>query len=454
MVVSNFYINRRNFLKSSAALSALSALGKHGYDLIQSLNTLSVGVIGAGWYGKNDVLRLIQVADVEIKAIADVDSHMAEDAARIISQRQKSGKVPIIYNDYKKMLGDHALDIVIIGTPDHWHALSAIDAIKAGANVYLQKPISVDVLEGEAILKVARSHKKIVQIGTQRRSTPHLIEAKKKIVDQGLLGKVAHIEICSYYHMRFGGDPAIMKVPDHFDYDLWCGPAPKRRFDGLPHRRWRAYMEYGNGIVGDMCVHMLDTVRWMLDQGWPKQISSTGGIYVQKESNSNITDTQTAIFEYDEVNVVWTHRTWGRSADPEYPWSFKIYGEKGVLKGDVWKYEFVGNDKTVLKGDVLLEKDLYPEDNTEKDLEIHAAPATRGHMLDFLKAIKEDGKPVADIEEGLISSASCILANVALDLSRPVEYDHETRTIIGDMKATKLLKRKYRDGYTHPSWIL
>ncbi|WP_235297938.1 Gfo/Idh/MocA family protein [Portibacter marinus] len=449
--MSGFNINRRHFLKSSAAISAISALGWRGFDLIKSLETLQVGVIGTGWYGKNDVLRLIQVADVNVKAIAEVDAKMAEGAAEIISQRQKSGKKPTVFSDYRKMLEREDFDIVIIGTPDHWHALTAIDAIQSGAHVYLQKPISVDVLEGEAILKAAREHNKTVQIGTQRRSTPHLVEAKQKIVDEGLLGKVAHIEICSYYHMRFNGDPPVQPVPEHFDYDFWCGPAPVRPFDGLPHRRWRAYMEYGNGIVGDMCVHMLDTVRWMLGLGWPEQISSTGGIFVQKESNANITDTQTAVFEYDEMNVVWTHRTWGRPADPDYPWAFKIYGEHGLLKGDVFKYEFVGNDKTVVRGEVWLEKDLYPEDVGEKDLEIHAAPATRRHMLDFLSAIEKGSRPVADIEEGLISSASCILANVALDVGRPVSYDHEARMIHGDEESTKLLARKYREGFTHPS---
>ena len=106
-------------------------------------------------------------------------------------------------------------------------------------------------------------------------------------------------------------------------------------------------MEYGNGITGDMCVHMYDTVRWMLDLGWPKKITATGGIYVQTEGKSNIADTQTAIFEHDSLNCVWQHRSWGNPVDPEYPWSFKLFGEKGTLSGSTMKADFVSHDKNV-----------------------------------------------------------------------------------------------------------
>ena len=179
-----------------------------------------------------------------------------------------------------------------------------IAAIEAGADVYVQKPISVDVLEGEAMVAAARKHSRVVQVGTQRKSTPHLIDAKKQVVDAGLLGKIGHVDMCCYFHMRANGNPPVEPVPDFLDYEMWTGPAPLRPYDGLPHKRWwRTFMEYGNGIMGDMCVHMLDTARWMLGLGWPKRITSTGGIFVQKEGKSNITDTQTATFEYDELQL-------------------------------------------------------------------------------------------------------------------------------------------------------
>ena len=452
--MNQFYINRRGFLKTASALSAVSVLGKYGYDIIQSLDTLRVGVIGVGWYGKSDVFRLIQVADVNIVAISDVDDHMAENASNLIAQRQKSKKKPLTYKNYRKMLSDHQFDLILIGTPDHWHALNAIDSMQAGAHIYLQKPVSTDVLEGAAILKESQRLGKVIQVGTQRRSTPHLQKAKKEILDAGLLGKVAHVEICSYYHMRFKGNPEPQDLPDHFDYDLWCGPALMRTFDGLPHRRWRAYMEYGNGIMGDMCVHMFDAVRWLLGLGWPKQISSTGGIYVDKKSNANITDTQTAIFEYEELSVVWNHRTWGRPSDADYPWAFKIYGEYGVLKGDVHKYEFEKNDGEVISGDVLYEREKYPMDLVEKGIELHAAPATRAHMLDWLGAIASGGKPIANIEEAFVSSASCIIANLALEVGKPLSFDPEVLKFANLPEADKHLQRDYRGEWQHPKKYL
>src|SRR5687767_165061 len=309
---------------------------------------------------------------------------MLAETVKIAQQRQKSKKAPQTYNDYREMLKKHELDIVLIGSPDHWHALHAIDAIDAGADVYLQKPISRDVLEGEAILAAARKQKRVVQIGTQRKSTPHLIDAKKQIVDAGLLGTIGQVDMCCYFHMRANGNPPVEKVPEFLDYEMWTGPAPLRPYDGLPHKRWwRTFTEYGNGIVGDMCVHMLDTTRWMLGLGWPQRITSTGGIYVQKDGKSNISDTQTATYEYPDFNVVWQHRTWGTPPDPAYPWAMFIYGDKGTLKASTMAYDFVptGKDQSsAVHGDVVYEKEKYPEDVGEKDIELNAAPATRLHM--------------------------------------------------------------------------
>ena len=270
----SFRINRRRFLQSASATLAFSTLGAQGVEITQKPRR--VGLIGTGWYGKSDVLRLIQVAPVEVVALCDVDTQMLAERGRSWSASGRSrARCRETYSDYREMLRDQELDIVLIGTPDHWHALQMIEAVEAGADVYVQKPISVDVMEGEAMLAAARKHNRVVQVGTQRKSTPHLIEAKKNIVDAGLLGKVGHVEICCYYHMRANGNPPLEPVPDFLDYEMWTGPAPLRPYDGLPHRRWwRTFMEYGNGIMGDMCVHMLDTSRWMLGLGWPKRITS------------------------------------------------------------------------------------------------------------------------------------------------------------------------------------
>jgi predicted dehydrogenase len=204
--------------------------------------------------------------------------------------------------------------------------------------------------------------------------------------------------------------------------------------------------------MGDMCIHMFDTVRWMLKLGWPNRISSTGGIYVDKTGKSNIADTQSAIFEYNELNCVWQHRSWGTPADPEYPWSFKLYGQKGTLCASTMQYDFIPQGKgEKIHKDVVYEKEKYPEDLTEPDIELNAAPATRLHMLDFLKAIDNKTRPVADIEEGHISTASCIIANLSMKLGRPLVYDPVKKLVVGDAAATKLLQRTYREPWVHPS---
>src|SRR5438552_6167554 len=447
-------MNRRQFLKNtSAAIFALSA-ASYVPTTFAAEKTRRVGLIGAGWYGKSDLWRLVQVAPIEIVSICDPDKHMLAEAVEIASQRQKSKKQPRTYKDYREMLKEKDLDIVLVGSPDHWHALHAIAAMESGADVYCQKPISRDVREGEAMLDAARKLKRVVQIGTQRKSTPHLIEVKKQVVEAGLLGKIGHVDMCCYFHMRANGNPPLEPVPDFLDYEMWTGPAPLRPYDGLPHKRWwRTFTEYGNGIMGDMCVHMLDTVRWMLKLGWPKRITSAGGIYVQKEGKSNISDTQTATFEYDGFNAVWQHRTWGTPTDPDYPWALFIYGEKGTLKASTMRADFIPHDNSTkpIHFDCVFEREKYPEDLAENDIELNAAPATRRHMRDFLAAVDSRGRPVADIERGHISTASCILANLSMKLNRPLTWDAGKGQVVNDAEANRHLLRTYRQPWKHPA---
>lgn len=443
-------MDRRTFLQSTTAGLGLAALNA-GVFAAPTSKPLRVALIGCGWYGKADLLRLIQVAPVDVVGLCDVDKSMLADAADLVSQRQKSQKRPETFSDYRQLLKQTQPELALIATPDHWHALPAIAAIQAGADLYLQKPISVDVVEGQAILAAARKHGRVVQIGTQRRSTPHLAEARDQILKEGKLGTIGLVEICCYYHMRTRENPPDATPPAHLDYDLWTGPAPLRPYNSLVHpRRWRAFMEYGNGIVGDMCVHMLDMVRWMLDLGWPDHIASDGGIYVDKQSKANISDTQTATFQFGSLPVVWTHRTWGAAPDPKYPWGATFYGDKGTLKCSVNSYDFVPTSGAAVHRDVVYELDQYPEDKTEKDLEQHVAPAIRRHMLDLLKARESRGRPVADVEQGHISSASCILANLAMGLGRSLRWDRDKGQVVGDDAANKLLRRPYRSPWVHP----
>jgi predicted dehydrogenase len=443
-------MNRRHFLQAGAGVALSAATG---YAEAFADAKPRVGLIGCGWYGKIDLLRLIQIAPVEVVSLCDVDRKMLADAADIVAGRQASKKKPRTFADYRKMLAEKDLDLVLIATPDHWHALPMIAAVESGVDVYVQKPISVDVVEGQAMLSAARKHKRVVQVGTQRRSTPHLIEARNKVAQPGLLGTVGQVDIYCYYHMRAKENPPDSQPPENLDYEMWTGPAPMRPYNSLVHpRRWRAFMEYGNGIIGDMCIHMLDMVRWTLDLGWPKTINSTGGILVDKASKANITDTQSATFDFNGLPVVWHHRTYGEAADPKSPWGATIYGDKGTLRMDVNRYEFTpfGKTEPTMKGTALFEYEKYPEDKTEKDLERHVASAVRVHMQDWLKAIASRGRPVADIEQGYISTTCCILANLSQKLGRSLTWDVEKGRVANDDEANKLLRRPYREPWVHP----
>jgi len=445
-------MNRRDFLASSATAAA----APHLFAAPTADKPLRAGLIGTGWYGKCDLLRLMQVAPTEVVSLCDVDKKMLVDAADLFAQRNSSKKKPRTFTDYREMLKEKDLDIVEIATPDHWHALPMIAACEAGVDMYVQKPISVDVVEGQAMLAAARQHNRVVQVGTQRRSTPHLIEARDRVIKEGKLGKVGHVDICCYYEMRARGNPPDANPPANLDYEMWTGPAPMRPYNSLVHpRSWRAFMEYGNGIVGDMCIHMLDMVRWMLDLGWPKSVSSAGGILVQKNTKANISDTQSATFDFGDLQVNWQHRTYGDPPDKKYPWAAFIYGDRGTLKASVNGYEFFpkGSDKPALSGEALIQYDKYPDDKTDErtlNLEKNVASAIRGHMQDLLKAIASRSKPVADIEQGHISTASCILANVAMKLGRSLTWDPVRHQVVGDDEANKLLRRPYRSPWVHP----
>jgi len=441
-------MQRRRFLQTGLAGLAASAARAYGEQAAE--RKLRVGLIGCGWYGKSDLFRLVQVAPVEIVSLCDVDRKNLEEAAEWSVQRQTSKKKPRLFTDYREMLRQGDLDMVEVATPDHWHALAMIAAAKAGIDIYVQKPISVDVAEGQAMLAAARKYKRVVQVGMQRRSTPHLIEARN-LVQEGKLGTVGMVEIYSYGHGRVShAEPA--PVPETLDWDFWVGPAPMLPYSPEVEHNWRQFMEYGNGTIGDMGVHMLDMARWFLGLGWPKRISSTGGLRVLTGGANNICDVQTATFDFGNLTMVWQHRYYGAPPDRQYTWGANLYGEKGTLKAGVMSYDFVperGGGEPIHK-DVTYELEQYPEDKTEPRLEKHVAPAIRHHMQNLLANMATRGRPVSDIEEGYISSSCCILANLSMKLGRTLEWDAAKGAVVNDEEANRLLRRPYRKPWVHP----
>ncbi len=446
-------MNRREFLQNTAAgAAALAAIQTRAFAADGDA-PLRVALVGCGWYGKTDLCHLIQVAPVEVVALCDVDSKQLDGAVELVAKRQPSGKRPPTFGDYRQLLAEHKPEIVLVDTPDHWHALPMIAACQAGADVYVQKPISYDVVEGQAMVAAARKHNRTVQVGLQRRSTPHLLEARDKIIREGKLGKIAYVDIHSYYGVR-QDFPDATAPPQSLAWDMYVGPASWVDYHpGIHPRSWRDRREFSNGQTGDLCVHMFDVVRYFLELGWPTRIAASGGAFQRPaDSDVNVPDTQTAVFEYPDLQVVWTQRSWGPSADNDYPWAAILYGEKGVLKLSVHKYDFIPNgDGQREHGEWFDEGDKYPEDRDHKETELFAASATRRHMQDFLAARREGRRPVSDIEQGHISSATCILANLSMELGRDLRWDAAAGRVVDDNDANARLAREYRDPWEHPT---
>ena len=444
-------LDRRDVLGAMAAAGAAVAFGQVADA--SPAKPYRVGVIGSGWFGQLNLFTLMQVAPVEVVALCDIDPAMLKDAAKNTMARPdsvvKPTKEPALYDDYGKMLAAHTFDIVIVGTPDHWHTLPALAALKAGANVYLEKPVSVDVLEGRALLNTARAARRTVQVGTQRRATRFLREARERVVQAGLLGKVAQVDIYGFFHQRPPGFPPPSPAPSF--WNTYCGPAPVVPFNTAIHpRTWRAFMAFGNGYMGDIGVHMIDSVRFLLDLRWPKTINSWGGIYVDKQSASDVVDTQIAQFHYDDLLMTWTNRQWGTGTDPATPWGARLYGNKGTLRITAEGYDFTPYGANAPAFGTALGPELteFPADQQLNNVDKPLFAITRDNMRDFDHALKTGTRPAADIEEGYISTSICILANMSLKLGRPVHWDGEN--VVGDDDAQKLLARPYRAPWVHP----
>lgn len=446
-------MNRRTFVSSLAVAGAAVATRSRLFGAEQKVRP-RVGLIGCGWYGGVNLGVFARCTAVDFVSLCDVNQRSLAKTLKLVAQHQST--VPRTFSDYRQMLAAGGHDIVLVATPDHWHALPALAAIQAGADVYLEKPIGVDVIEGEALVAAARKYGRVVQVNTQRRSNPLYVEARDKYLRSGKLGKIGLVETYSHLAGRPTGLLPDAAVPAHLDYEAWAGPAPKLPFKAfIEERGWRNFQEYGNGQIGDLGVHMIDKVRWLLGLGWPQSIQSTGGILADEPPyTATITDTQRSVFRYPGLDVSWEHRTWGASPIPPRHWSdqwgARFIGSLGTLNMTMFEYVFTPADGGPREGRHMNSPTGNLE-NIDFNWGGHQYEETENrHVLDFMQARENRSRPIADIEEGHISSAMCELANLSLQLGRPIVYDPRSRTVPGDVEATGLLARPYRAPWIHP----
>ncbi|MEM7368175.1 MAG: Gfo/Idh/MocA family oxidoreductase [Bacteroidota bacterium] len=428
-------MKRRTFLQhsltASAAYSALPILPALGRT-----RKYRLAIIGSGWWGMNILREAIAFGDIKVVGMADVDRRTLEAAAKEVESL--NGDKPKLYADYRDMLQAVKAEIVIVGTPDHWHALNAIEAIQSGAHVYLEKPISHTLNEGLAIFKTAREYERIVQVGTHRRVSPHNISAME-FLREGKVGDISMVKCFVNYGGKADQPTPDSEVPEGLDWDMWCGPAPKLPFNSKIHPKgWRQFLEYANGHIADWGIHWFDQVLWWTEERYPRSVYSTGGRFV-KQDNTTSPDTQMAIFEFESFTLQWENKRCAKNANEAHNVGCYFYGTEGTLHlgwRDGWTFYPSNNNRSPIHVDPQLNK---PDDQNIKGL-----------WKDFMQSIENNSRPVCDIEHGFLATNMSLLGMLSYKLGRSVDWDGEAYRIIGDPEANGLLKRDYRGDWEYP----
>jgi predicted dehydrogenase len=428
-------ITRRKFLATSALTAAFAAPAVFGAEKNKPYRT---ALVGSGWWGMNILNAAVASKTAVPVALVDPDQKQFESALKRI--KESTGLEPKTFVDYREMLEQVKPDIVINATPDHWHALVTIAACQAGAHVYLEKPISHTINEGIAMVKTARETQRMVQIGTHRRVSPHNISAME-FLKSGKLGKIGHVRAFVHYTGGPGKPTDDSPIPDGLDWNLWCGPAPLVPFNTRLHPRgFRNFMDFANGQIGDWGVHWLDQVLWWSEEQSPKNVASTGGRFV-KEDNTNSTDTQNVVYQFDKFDLVWEHRLYAGNPAEKHNIGVYFYGTNGVLHlgwQDGWTYYPSGYNKEAAEHvEAKLDK---PDDQN-----------IAGLWADFVESIETPNRlPVCDIEKGHRATTLALLGVLSQKLGRGIIWDGDKQTIPNDPEAVKFLAREYRKPWKYP----
>jgi predicted dehydrogenase len=420
-------LNRRAFLGHSAAAgAALAVWSEVPARAADSPNErIQVAVMGTNNRGRDLARGFASHPGSVVNYICDVDEPALGKGLAAASEVQNLAPKPL--GDFRRAIDDPSVDVLAIAAPDHWHAPATIMACAAGKHVYVEKPASHNGQEGQLMLAAARNHQRVVQLGTQRRSSPGTIEAIGR-VRAGEIGRVLFARgwIDSQRPTIGRGKPA--PVPSHLNYELWQGPAPDRPYhDNLIHYHWHWFWHWGTGELGNNGIHALDVCRWGLGVDYPEHVVCGGGRY-HFDDDQETPDTQLATFHFGDKAIHWEHRTWNKRGFEGESFGIAFYGELGslVIAGKGYKV-FDAEGKLLAEGN-----------SNYNDAD---------HIGDFLACIKSGERSKADIEEGVKSTTLCHLGNIAYRTGRTVKFDPAARQIVGDEEAAKLWSREYRPGW-------
>ncbi|MEA3224594.1 MAG: Gfo/Idh/MocA family oxidoreductase [Planctomycetota bacterium] len=439
-------LNRREFMKgtvgAAATLAGLSQRKVRGAN-----DKIVIGVMGLGGRGTYLAESFAQRADVEIAYLCDANTRRFARAREAVEEAQS--RRPKLIQDFRKILDDRDVDAIVNATPDHWHALGTIMACQAGKDVYVEKPMAHNIFEGRKMIEAARKYKRMVQVGMQSRSAPYAMKAKE-YVQSGKLGDIYIVRVFNMMQHRMQKEAPSQPVPEGFDYDMWCGPAPIIPYN--PSRRWLNQWEFSCGPIAGDAVHQLDCARFLMgDMPYPKTVSHAGGVNSLKDGRET-PDTQLATFDYGSLTLtleaaLWTSfmkKTPGNIRDsdqfPNFPFSstkVEILGTEGFMQfsrhGGGWQV-FDNNSKLV-----------HSEYGRQADKE------HRGNFIDCIRTRKE---PNANAEVGHQTVLLCHMANISYRVgNKQLEFDPKTETFTNNDQANKYLGRTYRKPWVVPDVV-
>lgn len=435
-------ISRRQFLGNAAltagvtplALSSLSLAGSAAAAQSAPSGKVRLGVIGCGGMGRGDLECFFLNPEVDCAVLCDIDDAMLAKAVEICET--KRNHKPDTVKDFRRVLERKDVDVVLIATPDHWHALPTVMACQAGKDVYVEKPLAKTIDEGRAMLEASRRHNRVVQMGSQWRSCKHIREAGD-FIRSGKLGKVSLVRGWAYLDWLAAiGKPADCAPPPGVDYDMWLGPAPKRPFNpNRFHFSFRWFWDYAGGLMTDWGVHLINMMLMGMNDEAPKNACSGGGKFFFDDA-SETPDSQVTVYEFPSFMLVWEHKA----------------GLNNGLNNRSWGIEWSGSEGTILLNDEGWE--IRPE-RKPANLDTQRKPGSGdprpAHVRNFLDCVKSRQQPVLNLEIGHHVSTVAHLGNIAFRTGHKVAWDALNERIIGDPEADKLVGAEYRKPWSLPN---
>jgi len=425
-------MKRRRFIELSAVGSA-SVVTSFYLPVDNEEKKLQIGLIGAGWYGMVDIKAALKVGGVEVIAICDVDSDHLKSSADEIEKLQ--GKRPKTFKYYKELLEIKGLEAVFIGTMPHWHALQFIAACQKGLDIYCEKPLAYDIMEGVAMVNAANKAGNIVQVGFQRRQS-NAFSRTKELIESGKIGKV-HQVVAQINYIPVLEDTKIQQPPASLDWEEWCGPAPKLDYrPNIGHKAWRLEKEYGNGHLVDWGIHHIDIIRKIMGEGMPSELYTRGGIYELKDKITT-PDTLTSNMTFPEYQLIWQHKLWGiGDASKEFNNGIFFHGDMGSLFAEDSRVTFFP----------------FKKDSEKEVMNIPTEMMQEKHVENFLRAVRTRDKAQISCtpEDAFRSTATVQLAMISYYSNSLVKWDQNKKEITGNPEGSRLLKRNYRGNLIHP----